>query len=98
MSSYAELLQRPDVRRVLLAQFLGPVGQHAWSVALVLLVLAEFDSPALVGAAALATQVGIFAMPFGGALLARLGQRRTVLVDFLISGAALSAIALLARF
>ena len=67
------------------------------SVAVILFSLAEYGSPALTGIVTFASLFpAVIASPLAGALLDRHGRARLVILDYLIGGAALALIALLA--
>ncbi len=90
--SYRALLATPQFRRVLISMELGRIAQAMVPVALVLLALTSFDSPALAGALTfLAVFPGLAAAPFVGALIDRFGKLLAIRLDYLV-GAALTAV------
>jgi MFS family permease len=95
--SYRALLRTPTFGRVLVSMELGRTAQAMLPVALVLLALTQFDSPALGGALTfLSIFPGLLVAPFVGALIDRLGSLIPIRIDYIIGALACGAIALIA--
>lgn len=92
-------MRLPGFGRLYAGLLLGRVGQQMMLVALILFVLARYQSPRLAGATAfLSIFPGVLVSPFAGALLDRRGRARLMVLDYLIAALALGLIAGLAAF
>lgn len=95
--SYRALLAVPSIGRVLLGMQIARIAGSMVAVAMVLFSLATYHSAPLAG---LVTFVSIFpgllVSPIAGALLDRHGRTRLVILDYVIAGASLVLIGLLA--
>ena len=70
--SYRALLAIPRLGRILLSMQISRIATSMLSIALVLFVLAEYDSPALAGLVTFASIFpGLLVAPIAGALLDR---------------------------
>jgi MFS family permease len=95
--SYRGLLRVPQLSRVLASMMLARVANGMVGVAIILFTLDEYDSPALAGLVTLAYILpGIVVSPIAGALLDRHGRVRLIILDYIVSAAALGLIAVLA--
>ena len=95
--SYRGLLRVPYLRRVLASMMVARVAQAMVGVAIVLFTLDEYDSPTLAGVVTLAYLLpGMLVSPIAGALLDRHGRVRLIIVDYVVSAAALALIGVLA--
>lgn len=95
--SYRALLAIPSIPRVIGAMTLARLAASMTSVAVILFSLAHYGSPALTGLVTFASLFpSVIASPFAGALLDRHGRARLVILDYLLAGAALALVALLA--
>jgi MFS family permease len=95
--SYRALLRTPTFGRVLVSMELGRAAQAMLPVALVLLALTHFDSPALGGALTfLSIFPGLLVAPFVGALIDRRGSLIPIRIDYIVGAIACAAIALIA--
>lgn len=83
--SYAVLLARPGVKRVVFSQAIGPLAQQAWTVAVILLMLDRFSSPALAGLAGFLSESGLILLALAGGAIEKHGARRFILADYLVS-------------
>jgi predicted MFS family arabinose efflux permease len=88
--SYRALLGVPRLGRIILSGQVARVAQSMVGVAVVLFVLAEYNSPALAGLVTFASVFpGLLVSPIAGALLDRHGRTRLIILDYLIALAAL---------
>jgi len=95
--SYRALLDVPYIGRVVTSMSLARVAQSMLGVAIVLFTLAEYDSPALAGIVTFASILpGLLFAPIAGTLLDRHGRIRLVVLDYVVAGVSLVAIAVLA--
>jgi nitrate/nitrite transporter NarK len=95
--SYRQLLRIEGFPQLAAATLLARTRGQLWEVALVLVVLQRFQSPALAGFAAfLAVAPGLVASPLMGALLDRYGCLRLIQLDLGIAATALALLAALA--
>jgi MFS family permease len=84
--SYRALLGVPRLGRVVASMALARIGQSMVGVALVLFVLAVYDSPGLAGAVTFASVVpGLLIAPIAGALLDRHGRVRLMMLDYVVA-------------
>jgi MFS family permease len=96
-TSYRALLAIPRIGRVIMSMQISRIAQSMVSVALVLFVLIEYDSPALAGLVTFASIFpGLVVAPVAGALLDRHGRRRLVMLDYVIALASFVLIGVLA--
>ena len=85
-ASYRALLAIPRLGRILLSMQISRIATSMVSVALVLFVLDEYDSPALAGIVTFASIFpGLLVAPIAGALLDRHGRTRLIIVDFVVA-------------
>jgi len=90
--SYRALLAAPGLFRALVSMETGRIAQAMLPVALVLLAITNFASPALAGALTfLCVFPGLIAAPFVGALIDRLGKVASIRIDY-VTGAVLTAV------
>src|SRR5689334_16444158 len=95
--TYRALFRVPGVGRILLSLAIGRTAASMAAVTMVIFALERFDSPALAGLVVFASTFPAVVMgPIAGALLDRHGRVRLVILDQLIGGAALIALAGLA--
>jgi len=95
--SYRALLQVPTLGRLITSMQLARIAQSMVGVALVLFVLAEYDSPALAGLVTFASIFpGLMIAPVAGALLDRRGRVRLMAFDYVVALASLVLIGVLA--
>jgi MFS family permease len=95
--SYRELLAIPGIARILVGMVFSRVGGSMFGVAILLLALALFESPAVAGAVAFASVApGIVVSPLVGALLDRHGRTRLIILGQLVGAGCLVLIAGLA--
>jgi predicted MFS family arabinose efflux permease len=95
--SYRALLRTPTFGRVLVSMQLGRTAQAMLPIALVLLALTSFDSPALGGALTfLSIFPGLLVSPFVGAFIDRVGSLIPIRIDYVVGAVACGAIALIA--
>ena len=88
--SYRALFAIPRLGRILLSMQISRIATSMLSIALVLFVLAEYDSPALAGLVTFASIFpGLLVAPIAGALLDRHGRTRLIILDFLVALVAL---------
>ena len=96
-ASYRALLAVPQLSQVLLGMQLSRIGQTMIGVAVVLFSLQVYGSPEIAG---IVTFVWIFpgllVSPVAGALLDRHGRARLIVIDYLVTLAALVLIGVLA--
>jgi predicted MFS family arabinose efflux permease len=91
--SYRALLRTPTFGRVLVSMQLGRTAQAMLPVALVLLALTQFDSPALGGALTfLSVFPGVVIAPFVGAVIDRAGSLIPIRIDYTVGAFACGAI------
>jgi MFS family permease len=84
--SYRALFAIPRLGRILLSMQISRIATSMLSIALVLFVLAEYDSPALAGLVTFASIFpGLLVAPIAGALLDRHGRTRLIILDFLVA-------------
>ena len=84
--SYRALFRIPRLGRVILSMQISRIAGSMTSVALVLFVLAEYDSPALAGVVTFASIFpGLLVAPIAGALLDRHGRVRLIILDYLVA-------------
>ncbi len=96
-ASYRGLLDVPKLGRIIVSMQISRIAGSMVSVALVLFVLAEYDSPVLAGIVTFASVFpGLLVSPIAGALLDRHGRTRLIILDYLVALAALVLIGLLA--
>ncbi len=92
--SYRALFAVPSLPRVVPSMQLARLAQAMLGVAIVLFVLAEYDSPGLAGLVTFTSLMpGLLAAPIAGALLDRHGRVRLMAVDYLVAAASLLLIA-----
>jgi hypothetical protein len=95
--SYRALLRVPTLSRLILAMQVARVAQAMFGIILVLFTLTRYGSPTLAGIVTFAaTFPSVLVSPIAGALLDRHGRIRLVILDYLVAGATLVVIALLA--
>lgn len=95
--TYRALFRVPGVGRILLSLAIGRIAALMAAVTMVVFALEQFDSPALAGLVVFASTFPAVVMgPIAGALLDRHGRVRLVILDQLVGGAALLAVAALA--
>jgi predicted MFS family arabinose efflux permease len=95
--SYRALLAIPRLGRTLLSSQISRIAGNMLGVALVLFVLAEYDSPALAGIVTFALIFpGLMVAPLAGALLDRHGRTRLVMLDYIVALISLVLIGVLA--
>jgi MFS family permease len=95
--TYRALVRVPGVARILLSLAVGRIAASMAAVTMVVFALERFDSPALAGLVVFASTVpAVIMAPIAGALLDRHGRVRLVILDQLIGGGALLAVAALA--
>lgn len=95
--SYRELLGIPGLARILVGMAVSRIGGSMFGVAVVLLALDLFESPAVAGAVTFASVApGLLVSPIVGALLDRHGRTRLIILDQLVGAGALLLIAGLA--
>lgn len=95
--TYRALFRVPGVGRILLSLAVGRIAASMAAVTMVVFSLERFDSPALAGLVVFASTFPAVVMgPIAGALLDRHGRVRLVVLDQLVGGAALLAVAALA--
>jgi MFS family permease len=95
--SYRALLRTPTFGRVLASMQLGRTTQAMLPVALVLLALTSFDSPALGGVLTfLSIFPGLVVAPFVGAFIDRIGSLIPIRIDYAVGAVACVAIAAIA--
>jgi MFS family permease len=96
-STYRALLRVPGVGRILLSLAIGRIAASMAAVTMVVFAIERFESPALAGLVVFASTFPAVVMgPIAGALLDRHGRVRLVILDQLVGGAALLAVAALA--
>jgi MFS family permease len=96
-ASYRALLAIPRLGRILLSMQISRVATAMVSVALVLFVLTEYDSPALAGIVTFASIFpGLLVAPIAGALLDRHGRVRLIILDYVVALASMVLIGVLA--
>ncbi len=84
--SYRALIAIPRLGRILLSMQISRIATSMVSVALVLFVLTEYDSPALAGLVTFASIFpGLLVAPIAGALLDRHGRTRLIILDFVVA-------------
>ncbi len=66
-----------------------------WTLALILLVLDRFDSPALAGLCGLLSQIGVLLVPLAGAILDNYGNKRLIVIDYTVSAVLIATIGVL---
>jgi predicted MFS family arabinose efflux permease len=85
-ASYRALLAIPRLGRILLSMQISRVATSMVSIALVLFVITEYDSPALAGLVTFASIFpGLLVAPIAGALLDRHGRTRLIILDFVVA-------------
>ncbi len=95
--SYRALLGVPQIGRIIISGQVARLAQSMVGVAVVLYVLAEYDSPALAGLVTFASIFpGLLVSPIAGALLDRPGRTRLIMLDYLVALVALVLIGMLA--
>ncbi len=95
--SYRALFAIHAIPRVIAAMTLARLASSMTSVAVILFSLDHYGSPALTGIVTFASLFpAVIASPLAGALLDRHGRARLVILDYLLAGAALALIAVLA--
>jgi MFS family permease len=95
--SYRALFAIPSIPRIIAAMTLARLAASMTSVAVILFSLDHYGSAALTGLVTFASLFpSVIASPFAGALLDRHGRARLVILDYLLAGAALALVALLA--
>ena len=95
--SYRALFAIPSMKRIIAAMTLARLAASMTNVAVILFSLAHYGSPALTGLVTFASLFpSVLASPFAGALLDRHGRARLVILDYLLAGAALALVSLLA--
>jgi MFS family permease len=95
--SYRALFAIPQIARIVFAMTVARLATGMVSVAVILFSLQHFQSPALTGIVTFASLFpAVLASPMAGALLDRHGRVPLVILDYLIGGAALALIAVLA--
>jgi MFS family permease len=88
--SYRELLAIPGIARILIGMVFSRIGGSMFGVAILLLALSLFDSPAVAGAVAFASVApGILVSPLVGALLDRHGRTRLIILGQLVGAGGL---------
>jgi predicted MFS family arabinose efflux permease len=91
---YSDLLHVEGFPRLVVSLFVGRAAQQMLTVAFVLFVLSRYHSPQLAGAATFLLLVpGLCLSPIAGALLDRYSRTRMIMVDNLVIGATLFAMA-----
>jgi predicted MFS family arabinose efflux permease len=89
-ASYRALFAIPRLGRIILSMQISRVATSMLSVALVLFVLTEYDSPALAGLVTFASIFpGLLVAPIAGALLDRHGRTRLIMLDYAVALVAL---------
>ncbi len=92
--TYRTVLTSRNVPQLLLSASLSRLASEMLLIAVVLYVLARFDSPVLAGLSGFfLTLPGFLVSPMAGALLDRVGAVRAVILDTLISAGLIGAIA-----
>ncbi len=95
--SYAVLLRRRDVGRLLLSASLARLADRIVTLVLVLYALARFHSPLLAGWIGFAAMApGLLISPLAGVLLDRVGSAVAIAVDMACSAACMFAVTMLA--
>ena len=93
--SYRRLLRLDGMPELMLAACLLRLAGRIFTLAIVLYVLARFDSPVLAGWVAFASLApGLIVSPLAGAMLDRLGAAKAIVVDMAVSAALVLALAL----
>ncbi len=88
--SYRALLGVPQIGRIIVSGLVARIAQSMVGAAVVLFVLAEYDSPTLAGLVVFASVFpGLLVSPIAGALLDRPGRMRLIMLDYIIAVAAL---------
>jgi MFS family permease len=94
--SYRALFAVPGLPQVVLSMQLARLAQSMVGVAIVLFVLAEYESPSLAGIVTFASVApGLLVAPIMGALLDRHGRVRLMSLDYVIAAASLILISAL---
>ncbi|MEP7003482.1 MAG: MFS transporter [Chloroflexota bacterium] len=98
VTSYRALFGVPGFRRLAFVLVVVRSASWMWELALVLLLLQRYQSPALAGIAVfLAIAPGVLVSPLAGALLDRYGRLRLVIANYAVSAVTLGLIAVLAH-
>ena len=93
--SYRRLLRLDGMPELMLAACLLRLAGRIFTLAIVLYVLARFDSPVLAGWVAFASLApGLIVSSLAGAMLDRLGAAKAIVVDMAVSAALVLALAL----
>src|SRR3954470_18144029 len=96
--SYRALFAIPQMKRIIAGMTLARLASSMTSVAVILFTLDHYNSPAVTGIVTFASLFpSVIASPFAGALLDRHGRARLVILDYLLAGAALALVAVLAE-
>jgi MFS family permease len=94
--SYRALLKVRGLGRVVTSMSLARIGQSMVGVAIVLFVLAEYQSPTLAGIVTFASILpGLLIAPLAGALLDRHGRVRLMILDYIVALISLALIGIL---
>jgi MFS family permease len=93
--SYRQLLRLDGMPELMLAACLLRLAGRIFTLAIVLYVLARFDSPVLAGWVAFASLApGLIVSPLAGAMLDRLGAAKAIVIDMAVSALLILALAL----